>query len=437
MPQRQSRAPHADQDQDQDRCQDPDPEPDRREGPDQGQDRSHGRGRADGPASFPFPHRDGLGPVPEFAELRRDDPVVRVRLPSGDSAWLVTRHADVRRVLADPRFSRSRATRGDGPRINRTTTLPDSILAADPPEHSRLRRLVAPALTVRRAEAMRRDIALLTDDLLTRLEGQERPADLVRHFTRPLPLTVICDLLGTPRVDGELLDGWNDALRSLTAVPDAEVMTAVDEMTAYLVRLVAAKRAHPADDMLSVLVAARDQDDRLSEDELISFCLVLLAGGYGTTSNRLAGLVHLLLEQPSRYGQLSRDPGLIPGAVEELLRYMQATVGANMRVATEDVVLSGVTVPKGDAVLALTASANHDEDVYPEPGLLDLTRAVPGHLAFGHGAHFCVGAQLARVQLQEALAGLVRRMPRLHAAGTPRWAAGQVTRAPRDLPVGW
>lgn len=235
-------------------------------------------GRTENLLSFPFDYADGLEPVPEFAELRRDAPVVRVRLPSGDTAWLVTRNADVRRVLAGSSFSRARATRGSGPRINRTTTLPDSILAADPPEHSRLRRLIAPALTVRRAEAMRRDIAILADGLLAELAGQDRPADLVAHFTRPLPLAVICDLLGTPRVDGDRLDAWNSAMRSVTALTNAEVTAAVDEMTGYLTGLIAAKRSHPADDMLSVLIAARDEGDRLSEGELISFCIVLLSG---------------------------------------------------------------------------------------------------------------------------------------------------------------
>ncbi|MCX5379737.1 cytochrome P450 [Streptomyces sp. NBC_00091] len=387
--------------------------------------------------AFPFPHRDGLDPMPEFAELRQNAPVIRVRLPSGDPAWLVTRHADVRRVLAEPCFSRARATRGEGPRINRTTTLPESILAADPPEHSRLRRLVAPALSGRRAEAMRGGIALLAGQLLDGMERRPRHADLVAHFTRPLPLTVICDLLGTPRLDGDQLDAWNDALRSVTALPDAEVIAAVDDMTGYLTDLVAAKRARPGDDMLSVLIAARDEGDRLSEGELISFCIVLLAGGYGTTADRLAGLVHLLLDRPERYELLCRDPELVPAAVEELLRYGQATVGANLRVATRDVVLGGVEIKEGEAVIPLTSSANHDEDVHPAPDLLDLTRAAPAHLAFGYGAHFCVGAQLARVQLQEALAALVVRLPTLRAAGPAQWKRGQITRAPRTLPVRW
>ncbi|MFJ4913079.1 cytochrome P450 [Streptomyces sp. NPDC088726] len=393
------------------------------------------------PRSFPLGHADGLDPLPELAELRRHEPVVRVRMPGGGTAWLVTRHADVRRVLADPRFSRSRATRGKGPG-GRTTALPDSILATDPPDHSRLRRLVAPALMVRRSEAMRRDIARLADELLTRMtaaaeEGGKGPgADLVPHFCRPLPLTVICDLLGTPRVDADLLDAWDGILRSTTA-KNAEVTAAVEEMTGYLTRLVAAKRDRPADDMLSTLIAARDDGDRLSEGELVSFCLVLLTGGYGTTANRLAGFVHLLLEQPERYALLCREEHRVPGAVEELLRYTQAAMGANVRVATESVRLGGVSVGEGESVIALMASANHDEDVYGDPGLLDLTRAAPSHLAFGHGAHFCVGAQLARVQLQEALTALTRRLPGLRAAGPPRWRTGQTTRAPRTLPVTW
>lgn len=393
--------------------------------------------------SFPLGHADGLDPLPELAELRRHEPVVRVRTPGGGTAWLVTRHADVRRVLADPRFSRSRAARGKGPG-GRTTALPDSILATDPPDHSRLRRLVAPALTVRRSEAMRRDIARLANDLLTRMtqapdvaETAEGPgADLVPRFSRPLPLTVICDLLGTPRVDADLLDAWDGTLRSATA-KNAEVTSAVDEMTVHLTRLIAAKRAHPADDMLSTLISARDDGDRLSEGELVSFCVVLLAGGYGTTANRLAGIIHLLLERPERYALLCRESDRVPSAVEELLRYAQAAMGANVRVATESVQVGDVTVGEGESVIALMASANHDEDVYPDPGLLDLTRAAPSHLAFGHGAHFCVGAQLARVQLQEALTALTRRLPGLRAAGPPRWRTGQLTRAPHTLPVTW
>ncbi|TDC76473.1 cytochrome P450 [Streptomyces hainanensis] len=387
--------------------------------------------------SFPFPHDEGLDPIALFTELRRDEPVSPIRLPSGDGAWLVIRYADVRTVLADRRFSRRRATRGSGPRVNQTTTLPDSILAADPPDHTRLRKLVAPAFTARRAETMRRDITRLVDDLLAGLTSQPSPADLVPALTRPLPLTVICDLLGTPRADAPRLDAWDDALRSVTALSDAEVDAAVEDMLDYLRRLIAAKRAHPADDMLSALIAARDGRDALTEPELLSFCVVLLAGGYGTTADRLAGMVHLLLDRPERYAALRRSPDLIPAAIEELLRYAQTTVGGNLRVATEDVTLGGVTIRAGEAVMAVMSSANHDETVFAEPEILDLTRTTHGHLAFGHGAHHCVGAPLARVQLQEALAGLIRHLPTLHAAGPPTWTSGLITRAPRTLPVGW
>ncbi|MFJ2112567.1 MULTISPECIES: cytochrome P450 [unclassified Streptomyces] len=386
---------------------------------------------------FPFPHRDGLDPLPEFAELRQYEPVVRVRLPSGDTAWLVTRHSDVRRVLTDPRFSRARATRGTGPRISRTTTLPHSVLAADPPDHTRLRKLIAPALTARRAESMRRSIASLVDGLLTGLAALPQPTDLVTHFTRRLPLAIICDLLGTPHEDGERLDHWCEALRSVTAMTDDRVDSAVEEMTGYLAGLVSAKRAHPRDDMLSALIAARDDDDRLSEDELVSFCVVLLAGGYGTTANRLASMVYLLLERPERYERLCREPALVPGAIEELLRYAQNTVGGNLRVATEEMALGGVIIREGEAVMAVTGSANHDERAFPHPDLLDLTRDVRSHLSFGHGAHFCVGAQVARVQLHEALAGLTARFPTLYAAAPATWKSGLISRAPRSLPVGW
>ncbi|NED88333.1 cytochrome P450 [Streptomyces sp. SID11233] len=395
---------------------------------------------ASGPApsaGFPFPHHDGLGPLPELAALRRDAPCARIVLPSGDPAWLVTRYRDVRTVLADPRFSRTRATRGAGPRMARVTTLPDSILAADPPEHSRLRRLVAQAFTARRAEAMRSDVARLVDGLLDRLAAHDRPADLVPLLARPLPLAVICDLLGVPRADGDRLDAWCDALRNLTAAADAEVTAAVAEMTGYLTELVTAKRRRPGEDVLSTLIAARDEGDRLSQDELVSFALVLLAGGYGTTADRLAGSVHLLLDDPERWRQLLRERAMIPRAVEELLRYAQTNVQANLRVATEDVRIGGVRISAGEAVMAINSSANHDETVFDTPDILDLARDHNPHLGFGHGVHHCVGAPIARVQLQEAVSALVRRFPGLRAAAPPQWKTGLKTRAPRSLPVDW
>ncbi|MEU3062909.1 cytochrome P450 [Streptomyces subrutilus] len=388
-------------------------------------------------ADFPFPHHDGLGPIPELAALRRNAPCARIILPSGDPAWLVTRYGDVRTVLADPRFSRTRATRGAGPRMAHVPTLQDSILAADPPEHSRLRKLVAAAFTVRRAEAMRSGVARLVDDLLDRLAVHDRPADLVPLLARPLPLAVICDLLGVPREDADRLDAWCDALRNLTAAPDAEVTAAVGEMTGYLTGLVGAKRRRGGEDVLSTLIAARDEGDRLSQDELVSFALVLLTGGYGTTADRLAGSVHLLLDDPERYGRLVREPATIPRAVEELLRYAQTNVQANLRVATEEVRLGGVRIAEGEAVMAINSSANHDESVFDAPDLLDLSREHNPHLGFGHGVHHCVGAQIARVQLQEALAGLVRRFPGLRAAAPPQWKTGLKTRGPRSLPVTW
>ncbi|MGW4229978.1 cytochrome P450 [Streptomyces sp. NPDC004980] len=388
-------------------------------------------------ADFPLPHHDGLGPLPELAALRRDAPCARIVLPSGDPAWLVTRYGDVRTVLGDPRFSRTRATRGAGPRMAHVPTLPDSILAADPPEHSRLRKLVAPAFTARRAEAMRPGVARLVDGLLDRLAAHDRPADLVTLLARPLPLAVICDLLGVDQEDGDRLDAWCDALRNLTATADAQVTAAVADMTGYLTGLVEAKRRRPGDDVLSTLIAARDEGDRLSQDELVSFALVLLAGGYGTTADRLAGSVHLLLDDPDRYGQLVREPATVPRAVEELVRYAQTNVQANLRVATEDIRMGGVRIAEGEAVMAVNSSANHDETVFESPGLLDLTRDHNPHLGFGHGVHHCVGAQIARVQLQEAVSGLVRRFPGLRAAGPPEWKTGLKTRGPRTLPVTW
>ncbi|MEK8143069.1 cytochrome P450 [Streptomyces sp. M10(2022)] len=387
---------------------------------------------ADGPAPRPtFPSRTTTGWVLSRSWL----PCGVTRRVPGSSCPAATRHgwSPATKTCASCwpiRASAAPAPPGARVPMARVTTLPDSILAADPPEHSRLRRLVAPAFTARRAETMRCDVARLVDGLLDRLAAHDRPADLVPLLARPLPLAVICDLLGVPRVDGDRLDAWCDALRSLTATPDAEVKAALAEMTGYLTGLIAAKRRRPGDDVLSTLIAARDEGDRLSQDELVSFALVLLAGGYGTTADRLAGSVHLLLDDPERYKQLLREPAMIPRAVEELLRYAQTNVQANLRVATEDVRISGVRIAEGEAVMAINSSANHDETVFDTPDILDLARDHNPHLGFGHGVHHCVGAQIARVQLQEAVSGLVRRFPGLRAAAPPEWKTGLKTRAP-------
>jgi cytochrome P450 len=390
---------------------------------------------------FSFSLPEGLDPQPELAELRRDEPVARVLLPSGDTAWMITRYDDVRTVLADSRFSRAAAAAPSGPRITAgRPSLPSSILAADPPAHTRLRKLVAPAFTTRRSKQLRSSIAGLVVDLLGTMENGGAPADLATHLTQPLPLAVICELMGVPDTDREPFHAWADALKSVTAQPAEATTAALAEMTAYLGELVAAKRADPTDDLLGTLITARDQQERLSEEELVSFCLVLLLGGYQTTAERLAGMIYTLLRHPDQLDLLRAYPDRMSTAVEELLRYPQFTATGLLRVVTEDLELGGVMLRAGDAVMPIMSSANRDESVFTHADQLDLFRTDNPHLTFGHGVHHCLGAQLARIELTEALGALLRRFPGLRLAGPehpPLWKTGLTIRAPRSLPVCW
>jgi cytochrome P450 len=390
---------------------------------------------------FSFSLPEGLDPQPELAELRRDEPVARVLLPSGDIAWMITRYDDVRTVLADQRFSRAAAATFGGPRITAgRPSLPSSILAADPPAHTRLRKLVAPAFTARRSKQLSPYIEGLVVDLLEAMEHVGAPADLVTYLTQPLPLAVICELMGIPDTGGEPFHAWADAMKSVTAQPAEATAAALADMTAYLSELVAVKRVDLTDDLLGTLITARDQQERLSEEELVSFCLVLLLGGYQTTAERLAGMIYTLLCHPDQLDLLRAYPDRVSAAVEELLRFPQFTATGLFRVVTEDLELGGVVLRAGEAVMPIVASANRDESIFANADQLDVFRTDNPHLTFGHGVHHCLGAQLARIELTEALGALLRRFPGLRLAGPEHptlWKTGLTVRAPRSLPVCW
>lgn len=391
------------------------------------------------PRCFPFPIPDDLDPIPELAELRRCEPISRIRLPSGDLAWLVTRYADVQAVLVDSRFSRALAAAPGGPRLAAEPTLPSSILAADPPVHTRLRKLVAPAFTIRRTEQIRPFITGLVDQLVTALETvDDDPVDLMASFVQPLAVGAICEFLGVSNINRSQFQLWAESLTTVTTRSADLIRETIREITAYLRTLLVAKRAARSNDLIGKLIVSCDQDHQLNEEELFAFVLTLLFTGYQTTADRLGGIIYTLLTHPSQLDWLRTNLDDIPEATEELLRHVQGSVTQNMRVATEDVELNGRTIHKGEAVMVSIASANRDEYVFPHADRLDLTRTTNPHLAFGHGIHHCLGAQLARIELQAALAGLLRRCPHLRLAEPehpPTWKTGLTIRAPRSLPV--
>ncbi|UNS99095.1 cytochrome P450 [Streptomyces tubbatahanensis] len=404
-----------------------------------------GEGRS-APA-YPFRTAVGLEPDEEFTELRADEPVFRVTLPFGGEAWLVTRHADVRTVLADPRFSRTAACDPDGARFEPVPPPPVGIFVSDPPEHSRLRRLVAQAFTARRTERLRPRVREHVRLLLERMSAESAPggpADLVHHFALPLPVTVICELLGIREEDRGRFRTWCDALLSTTALTREEVGSSREALSRFLAGQVAQRREQPGDDLLTALVQARDEGDRLSERELVVFTGGLLVAGYETTAGQLANFTYALLRRPHLWQELREDPERVPAAVEELLRYVPSLVtGGFTRVARQDVELSGTVVREGETVVPVLGSANWDEEVFADPHALSLDRSFARcgqHLAFGYGPHRCVGAQLARVELQEGLRGLLDVLPGLSLEGPVEekaWKTGMIVRGLRELWVRW
>ena len=369
---------------------------------------------------------DGLldHPYDVYRRLRDTAPVHRIAGPDGTPAWIVTRYDDVRAALADPRLSLDKryATAGTYKGFSLPPALDANLLNMDPPDHTRIRRLVGRAFTPRRIERLRGPIRRTADRLLDAL-GSHGTTDLIASYAAPLPITVICDLLGIP--DEHRLDFrvWTDTLVAPDpAAGPAAGKEAVVAMLGFFTRLLADKRREPADDLLSDLIAVRDEGDRLSEDELMSLAFLILFAGYENTVQLIGNAVLALFHHPGQLAALREDPARLPAATEEFLRYEGPALLAIRRFPVEDVTIGGVTVPAGETVWVSPSAANRDPDRFPDPDRPDLARDASGHLALGHGIHYCLGAPLARAETEIALAALLERFPDLALAEpTPRW----------------
>jgi len=389
----------------------------------------------------PIRYPSAADPWPDFRALLRNKPVVRAEMPDGSIGWLVSGYIEVRQMLVDQRFSRARAV-APGRALQGTEVFAaGSINGLDPPEHTRIRRLVASAFTARRVEAMRPRVASIVDKLIDGLLDQPQPADFVAGFSLPLPVQVICEMLGIPAEDMEQFHAWSDTIMGDWQQDSDAIMTALADLYGYFGRLIEVKRAQPADDLMTALIAARDQTDRLSEEELTILGCTLLIGGHETTANQINLSLLLLLDNPAEMDKLRADSGLIGGAVEELLRYVRLGGGLPpARMTTEEVELGGVTIPAGEVVLPLFATANRDPSVFSDPDRFDVSRVPASHLTFGAGVHHCLGAQLARLELQEAFRGLLGRVPgiRLAVPATElQFKPGMALYSLRELPIRW
>ncbi|MCV2488220.1 cytochrome P450 [Geodermatophilus sp. YIM 151500] len=380
-----------------------------------------------------------------YARLRVEQPVARAVTPVGLPVWLVTRYDDVRQLLTDPRLAKD--ADGFAQALERQPVPPEAravfaqeltrhMLSSDPPDHTRLRKLVGRAFTVRAIAALRPRIEEIAAGLADRMAAGPAEVDLLDTFAFPLPMAVICELLGVPEGERTSFRRWSNTL--LASDGTAADRTAAGLAIAdYLSTLVAQKRARPADDMLSAIVAASEDADRLSADETVAMAFLLLVAGHETTVNLIGNGVLALLRRPDRLAELRADPTLVPAAVEEFLRLDGPVNLATFRHTTEPVEVGGSTIPAGEVVLVSLASANRDPDRYPAPDELDLHRDA-GHLAFGHGIHHCLGAPLARLEGEVAFRTLLGRFPDLALAADPdglTWRRSILMRGLTHLPV--
>ena len=388
-------------------------------------------------------------PYPFLARLRGEAPVARVRI-QGVQAWLVTRYEDIRDGLSDPRLSNDpmladEATRAV-PWVGASVATARHMLRVDPPDHTRMRGLVARAFTPRRIERMRPRIQAIADELIDAIAPRGR-ADLVAEFALPLPLTVISELLGIPREERAVFVGWANVFFGVEEGDAARIVEARQWINRYLEALIEhrmhshATRGVDAEQgtLLDGLIAARDAGDRLTSDELIAMGFLLLVAGYETTVHLIGNGLASLLPQRDQYETLCRDPSLIRSAIEEFLRHeAPVKIAPFVRVATTPVELGGVTILPGQPVLFALAAGNRDPAQFLDPDRLDITRAERAHLAFGHGVHFCLGAPLARLEAEIAFTTLLARCPDLAlavASDALAWRTSRVVRGLKRLPV--
>jgi cytochrome P450 len=375
------------------------------------------------PVSLPMQRSSPFDPPAEYRRLREEEPVSRLAFPDGKVGWLLTRHQDVRALLADDRFSSDRR-RVSSP-VRRFPIRPDtpavragSLIGMDPPEHTRYRRMLTRYFTVRRMRELAPRIEQVVSEHLDAMERAGSPADLVPAFARPIPSLVICELLGVPYEDKVTFQRCTSVLLSLDASEDA-IAAARDELWQYMLDLVVAKRQHPDGALLGNLVQTGAADTALTDERLAGIGQLLLAAGHETTANMLALGTYTLLGHPDQLCALRAEADLVDSAVEELLRYLTIVQFGTVRVAREDVDFAGQRIRAGETVVASLAAADRDPAQFPEPDELDLARPASQHVAFGHGIHQCLGQQLARVEMKVAYSALFRRFPRLRLAVQP------------------
>lgn len=355
-------------------------------------------------------------PYPAYATLRAEAPVSLVQMPDGP-VWLITRYDDVRAALTDPRFSKDwRWTLPAEARAENPATPIPMMILMDPPEHTRLRKLVSRSFTLRRMEDLRPRVEQIVTELLDALPATGI-VDIMANYAFLLPVQVICELLGVPAEDRDDFAAWSNVMVDESSPEDTTA--AMGKLNGYLSELIDAKRDNPDDALVSALIEVAEDEDRLSREELVAMAMMLLIAGHETTVNLIGNGLLALLTHPEQRARLREQPELMPSAVEEFLRFDSPVYNTPVRFMSEDVEVAGVTVPAGAVVVLATGSANRDADRFADPDAFRIDRDASGHVSFGHGLHHCLGAQLARIEGQEAIGMLLARRPELALAVHP------------------
>lgn len=382
-------------------------------------------------------------PFAAYKRLREEKPVHRFLLPGGQFAWLVSRYEDAVKVLQDSRFVTNPPSAG-----NEEASLPShqeiisrNLISVGPEDHRRLRRLIQKAFTPRMIEGLRGRIEEISEELLDTIVGKgTRKMDLIEEYAFPLPIIVICEMLGVPLADQDKFRGWSNVI--MEGFNNPELHQASDEVMKafvdYLQELITERRKHLQNDLISSLISVEEEGEALTEQELYALVFVLIIAGHETTVNLIGNGMLALLEHPEQKQMLLAQPEIIQSAVEEMLRFNGPAEISNIRWATEDVELDGKQIRQGDMLFVSLLSANRDSLKFQEPDTFDITRKVNDHIAFGKGVHYCLGAPLARLEGEIAVSALLRRMPDIRLEVEEEqleWRPGMIIRGVKAFPV--
>lgn len=374
-------------------------------------------------------------PFPVYAQIRENEPIIRMLFPDGQRGWIISRYEDAVEALKDPRFIKD-IHNAD---IDlKELFLSKNMLFSDPPDHKRLRGLVQKSFTPQMIAGMRDRIQEIANELLDSV-GEKETLNLIDDYAFPLPIIVICEILGVPSADRDKFRGWSNSLIEHTGVRDDEHIRAqMEEFQQYLSQWFAKVRSHPSDDLISQLIVAEEQGDRFSEEELYNVVMLLIIAGHETTVNLIGNGILALFQNLDQLYLLHNNPELIHRAIEEMLRYNGPVEFSTSRWAKEDLVFKGVEMSKGDLVVVSLSSANRDPDQFIDPDVFDITREKSPHLAFGKGIHLCLGAPLARLEGEIAINTLLQRYPNINLKvdiSELEWRPGMIVRGLKEMPL--